>query len=102
METAYVVVHGRKPHHLAEATEAELAQYVSGIAYGEPSVRAISVGDHFVALAEFGHAAQARHTFNRMGSFSYGGCFSPDMKSAVGEFGAWSVHYAPPRRTTPV
>lgn len=97
---AYVVIHGRIS--LPLVTAEDIAKYVSGISYGEPSVRAVRVGeDHFVAIAEFDHPAQARTTLDRMGSFTYGASYALDKSVALGEFGAWAYHYSPPRRTIP-
>jgi hypothetical protein len=70
-------------------------EYVAGIVYGSPEVTVVRTAGHFVALCDFGEAAaQAEHTFLRMGSFSYGASLFVDRLIALREFGTWVYHYS--------
>lgn len=91
MKTSYVIVHGLLPH-----TNRELPDYVAHIVYGEPDVTVTPVGRNFVALVEYeeGCESTAEHTFNRMGSFSFGAQLTYDRQVALSEFGVWVYHYA--------
>lgn len=87
----FVIIHGRKPH-----TSRDLLDYVAHIVYGLPLIRVVESGDHFVALCDYGASADlAEHTFNRMGSFSFGAQYIGEREVAIREFGAWAWQYAP-------
>lgn len=91
-DPTYVVIHGLAPH-----TNKELVDYVESIVYGIPSkITTIKALRHFVAIVEFpaDQFTWAKGTFERMGSFSFGGSFHLEKATAIAEFGAWCYHHA--------
>ncbi len=86
----YLVITG---NHTSCKTPVE---YVQHIVYGDPTVTAVLVGSHFVALLDYeDDDTSARYTDERMGSFPHGSKAFDARHNALHEFGLWVEHWAP-------
>lgn len=87
----YLVIHGI--HTSCKSP----VKYLEHIVYGHPRIEAVLVGSHLVGIVEFSEAqhAQAKYTFERLGTFPLGVCLTADVEVALREFGTWVRHYSP-------